>query len=406
MSGGGTGAPAVGEGPFDVPGTPPQGLRDLYGHSPLDKMFAGADVYGTGYEPERAEREPLRVGVIGAGGVAQSKWLPALARLRTLWDPVRVAAVADPREAQGRKLEKIHCCRWYRDHHRMLEEEALDAVVVSSPDALHAAHVEDAVQAGVAALVEKPFCRSLGQAAALCRLAGQRATVVMPVCNLRFSPPLRRAREVAATSDRFSGPLSLVGRMSLGYDYVDLFEGATVHLLDLCRYFLGDASLVHARGLGRGAARHPYPCRQAMVGLDFEGGSLAQLFTSSNALSLKPWLRVEVHGDGSWLVVDDVLDLVVYDSETGPAKSWRPVMASTLVFDEEFGGYMPQLEHFLQVVRGQERPSVVAADGYKAVELVVATHLSLARGEPVRLPLVPDDADAELADLRARWGGR
>lgn len=380
------------------------GLRDLYGHSPLDKMFAGADVYGTGYEPERAERSPLRIGVIGAGGVAQSKWLPALARLRALWDPARLVAVADPSPDQGHKVQEIHGCRWYPDHGRMLREEGLDAVVVCSPDYLHAEHAGDAVQAGVAALVEKPFCESLEQAAALCLLGAERATTVMPVCNLRFAPPLRRAREVMAASGSFSGPLSLLGRMSLGYDYVDLFEGATVHLFDLCRFFLGDARLVRARGLGRGAARHPYPCRQAMVGLDFEGGSLAHVFTSSNALSLKPWLRVEVHGDGSWLVVDDVLELVVYDSETGPAKTWRPVMASTLVFDEEFGGYMPQLEHFLQVVRGEEQPTVAASDGYKALEIVIATHLSLARGEAVRLPLVPDEADAELAGLRAGWG--
>ena len=103
------------------------------------------------------------------------------------------------------------------------------------------------------------------------------------------------------------------------------------------------------------------------------------------------------------MVVDDVFKLVLYDSETGPAKVWKPVLANTLLFDEEFGGYLPQLEHFLQVVRGEEQPNVTAMDGYRAVELITATHLAMASGDAVPLPLEPTRADAELAGLRSQW---
>ena len=193
--------------------------------------------------------------------------------------------------------------------------------------------------------------------------------------------------------------------MHIGYDYVDLLEGATVHLFDLTRFFLGEATSVEARGIGpRGSgSRHHYPFRQAAITLTFASGAVAQLSTSSSALSLKPWLRVEVHGEGVWLAVDDVFELTLYDSETGPSKSWRPVLANTLLFDEEFGGYLPQLEHFLQVARGQEKASITGQDGYKALELIVATHLAMARSDVVRLPLEPGQARDELADLRARW---
>jgi predicted dehydrogenase len=136
--------------------------------------------------------------------------------------------------------------------------------------------------------------------------------------------------------------------------------------------------------------------------MKFASGSVGQIATSSSALSLKPWLRVEVLGQGSWLVVDDVFELTLYDSETGPTKSWRPVLTNTLLFDEEFGGYMNQLEHFLQVVRGEETALTDGTDGYRAFELVVATHLAIAGGAPVKLPLDAAAADRQLAGALER----
>jgi predicted dehydrogenase len=386
--------------------TPPEGPggpADLYGHTPLEKMFAGGDVYGVGVDHQRAARRPLRLGMIGAGGVAQSKWLPALARLRTLWDPVILVGVADPAQEQGRKVERVHGCRWYRDHTQLLSEEKPDVVIVASPDRFHAEHAEDALEAGSAALVEKPFCTSLAEAERLCRLSAAAGPPLMPVANLRFSPPFHRARRFVASLPGFSAEKVVLGKMHLGYDYVDLLEGATVHLFDLTRFLLGDVVEVRARGLGRAPGRHRYPCQQVVISLDFGPAGVAQLFTSASALSLKPWLRVEVHGQRTWLVVDDVFELVLYDSETGPAKVWKPVLANTLLFDEEFGGYLPQLEHFLQVVRGEEEPSVTAMDGYRAVELITATHLAMASGDAVALPLEPIRADAEMALLRSKW---
>ncbi len=372
-------------------------LRDTYGHTPVDKMFGGRDVYGVGFEPRRAGRRPVRLAVIGAGGVVQSKYLPAIARLRMLWDPVELVALADPDEAQGPKVARVQGCRWYSDHRTLLDREQPDAVVVASPDALHALHARDALERGVAALVEKPFTLALAEARELCALAERHDVLLIPVTNLRFAPPFRRAGQLVRDSRAFAAPGLFLGRMHLGYDYVALLEDATVHLLDLARFFMGDVRSVDARGVGRG--HDGYPFRTAAMTLAFESGSIGQVATSSAALSLKPWLRVEVHGDGEWLAVDDVYELAVYDSEVGPTKTWRPVMASTLVLDEELGGHVGQLEHFLQVLRHDEPPLVEGRDGCGAIELAIAAHLSVARGTGVDLPLDPAEADREVRVL-------
>jgi predicted dehydrogenase len=133
-----------------------------------------------------------------------------------------------------------------------------------------------------------------------------------------------------------------------------------------------------------------------VASFEFASGAVGTLYTSSSALSLKPWERVEVYGDHAWLDVDDQYRLTLYDSEEGPAKSWTPVVPNTLLFDEEFGGFMGLIENFLQAIRGAEAPLVTGWDGLRAYELLMACELSLARGgETVCLPLEPEAADAE-----------
>ena len=48
-------------------------LEDTYGHTPIRKMFDQADCYGVLFDEERAARKPVRLGAIGAGGIAVCK---------------------------------------------------------------------------------------------------------------------------------------------------------------------------------------------------------------------------------------------------------------------------------------------------------------------------------------------
>ncbi len=70
--------------------------------------------------------------------------------------------------------------------------------------------------------------------------------------------------------------------------------------------------------------------------LAFASGAIGTLTTSAAALSFKPWERVEIFGRKAFLVVDDQFETTLYDEETGPAKSWRPAIPNTLMFDESF----------------------------------------------------------------------
>ena len=206
----------------------------------------------------------------------------------------------------------------------MLADEPLDGVIVASSDAVHAEHVLACLERGLPVLVEKPLTRSLAGAYTMCRLAEARGLVLMTVSNKRYSPPYRRARRFI-TEGPVHDPALFVGKFNLGYHYVDLFESGTIHLFDLMRYLMGDVRTVRCLGTNRyDRNRRRFPVDNAVASFEFASGAVGALYTSSSALSLKPWERVEVYGDHAWLDVDDQYRLTLYDSEEGPAKSWAP----------------------------------------------------------------------------------
>lgn len=375
-------------------------LEENFGHSPIKKMFDQGDVYGVSYDEERAAKKMVRLGIIGAGGVTVSKYLPAIKRLQTIWEPVEVVAFARRSEQYGKHIEKVWNVPWYRDWENMLGKEDFDGVMILGPNDFHAEHALACLEKGLPILVEKPFTLSLTDGYRVCSLADEKGIPVMTVANKRYSPPYRRAKRFL-DEGIISNPAMYSGKFNLGYDYVvHTFEAGTIHLFDLTRYFMGDIASISTIGVNRYRKdTSAYPFDNAMLNIRFVSGAIGQIYTSSTALSLKPWERIEIYGKNSWLTVEDQYELILYDSEQGPTKSWKPVVPNTLLFDEEFGGFMGLIENFLNVIRKTEKPIVTGWDGYYAYEMNIGALLSLNQVTPISFPLDPETADKERAKM-------
>jgi predicted dehydrogenase len=364
-----------------------------FGHTPYEVAFGRGDVYGVKPDRKRAGKRPLRVGVVGCGGVAQAKWLPAIRYLQTHSEPVTIAGLIDPDAATLAKVAALHGAPAYADIGDLLDMGAVDLVLVLCPDDLHGAVAGQAIAAGVAALVEKPLSRSLDEARALCALAEERGVLLASVANKRFSPPYALAHALIADGSLKAAPTVFSGKFTLGYPYVDILEAGTIHMLDLALWFMGPVRTVHA--LGTFAADR---LESAIATFSFASGAIGTVVTSAAALSFKPWERVEIIGRNALLVVEDQLELTLYDEETGPAKSWKPAIPNTLMLDESFGGYAGLLENVLDAVRGLGPLGASGRDGAVAVALVAAIHESIARGETVEI------GDATVSAKRKRKG--
>ena len=102
------------------------------------------------------------MGLAGGGLAAQAIHLPALHRLP---DRFAVAALADPSPsvrtgvARAFAIPQVHA-----DWRTMLDEAALDALIVCSPNGTHAEIALAALDAGLHVLVEKPLCITVADA--------------------------------------------------------------------------------------------------------------------------------------------------------------------------------------------------------------------------------------------------
>ena len=96
----------------------------------------------------------LRVGVVGAGAIAQVAHLPALSKLRG----AQLVAICDNDRVKARALaDRFGIPDTFTDIEDLLESDQLDVVVITSPNHLHEPHVLSALKAGVNVLCERPL---------------------------------------------------------------------------------------------------------------------------------------------------------------------------------------------------------------------------------------------------------
>ena len=159
--------------------------------------------------------ERIRVGVVGAGWFASRRHLPDLKALVGVEvvalcrrNPEKLERVADHFEVRGR----------YRDYGEMLDREALDAVVVATPHALHYVQAREALERGLHVLLEKPMTLAAAEAEELIGLASKARRVLSVALNPPFWRHTCYAQEAIARGE--------VGRLeSVAIQWIGNTEG-------------------------------------------------------------------------------------------------------------------------------------------------------------------------------------
>lgn len=140
----------------------------------------------------------LKVGIAGLGTMGRNHLRNILDR-----DDVVLTAVADPVEATlSSALAAVGTnVRGYSQPSAMLQEEDLDALIVAVPTTLHFAVAFQAIQRGVAVLVEKPIASTIVDAQQLVR-ASQELGGILQIGHIeRFNPVVRALAERLRAGD-------------------------------------------------------------------------------------------------------------------------------------------------------------------------------------------------------------
>jgi predicted dehydrogenase len=322
---------------------------------------------------EAAIGDRIRLGLVGAGLVAQVAHLPELAALD---DRFEVVAVAEPDARAARTVARRHGIpRVYGDCEAMLDG-GLDAVLVCSPNATHADVVLAALDAGVHVLVEKPLCLEPADGDRIVAARDHTGLTVQVGYMKRFDPayealladlPDRLLHVVTETYDPglrepFGAPPGGVVDV-----YSDVVLGALVHDVNLVRGVLDRCGLSVAR------------VADAFAGPDAAGGTLV---LDDGTRCTLVWLHLPGLGDFRERVVvyaaDGVRSLefpapylrqapTTYANSTGTAagnetrtlRSWREA-------------YRRQLEHFHACVTGGAECRTPAEQGAADIHLLSA----------------------------------
>lgn len=199
----------------------------------------------------------LKLATVGAGYFSQFHY-DAWMRI----DAVDLVAICDLDQDRAKATAgKFGAPRVFSDVGQMLDTVQPDLLDIIAPPPAHLACIRFAAERGVAALCQKPFCRTLDEAVEATRVAEKHGIVLVVHDNFRFQPWYRETRALVD-----EGRLGEVYQLSFWLRpgdgqgpsaYLDrqpyfqqmkrfLVHETAVHFIDTFRFVLGEVSSVYA----------------------------------------------------------------------------------------------------------------------------------------------------------------
>ncbi len=334
----------------------------------------------------------IRVAVIGAGQVGARRAAIAAESARS-----ELVVVADVDEGRAKATAEALGSQYATDWQEVIARADVDAVVVSTSNKFLTPISVQALQAGKHVLCEKPPGRTVVEAAEMAVAAQDSQKTLKIGFTLRFHPGIRQAHQVCQHGD--IGPLYFLravyghgGRP--GYDRewrgnAELAGGGElldqgVHILDLCRWYLGEMHEVVSvtpRWFWDVAPLED----NAFVLLRNSQGQVANFHTSwtqwKNRFSFEVFGRdgyVKVEGLGGSYGVE-TLTVGHRLPESGPPREEQ------VVFDGADSSWQDDWEDFMDAIETGRPPEVSGVEGVEVMKLVEAVYRASRDSERVVL---------------------
>lgn len=366
---------------------------------------------------------PIGTALIGCGKVGNTH-----AQALKLIPESRFSAVFDMDCERARRFAKTYGVQAFTDLDEMLEDPAIRAATICTPNHTHADMILACARHGVHALVEKPMTVDLRGCDLAIRAADEAGICLGVVSQRRLYPPVKRVKQ-ALEAGKIGKPilatLTVMGWRDEGYYRMDDWRGRwategggvlltqTTHQLDLFQWFMGPIEEVFGYWDNY---NHPYIEVEdtAVAVLRFRDGGMGTILVSN---SQKPGFygKIHVHGsngasvgvqtDGGSPFVSGVSenveppinDIWTVPGEEGLLAQWQ---AEDIAFFQEHDlmsyCHQLQIQDFLQAILENREPLVSGREGRKHVELFTAIYRSQSQHAPVRFPLQADGAADRL----------
>lgn len=341
----------------------------------------------------------LGIGIIGSQFVARAH----AESLTRFVQGARLVAVASPTEAHRSQLARdFGIARQYNEYRALLEDPAVDAVIVGAPNDLHARMVIDAAGAGKHVIVEKPFAINLKQADEMIAACAAAKVKLMYAEELVFAPKYVRAQRLV--EEGAFGRVYLVkqlekhsGPHAAWFWDVDRSGGGVLmdmgcHGIEFARWIYGKPKIIAVTG-HCSLVCHTDRTRaedNSIVLLEFEGGGSALIEDSWTFFGGMDD-RAEMYGTEGSVLCDLVHGNAMKTwSNTGYGYAMEKAASSRgysfTVFEENWNyGFPQELQHFVDCIRFDREPSETGPDGREVLRTIFAAYESAATGRRIRM---------------------
>ena len=334
------------------------------------------------------DRAPIRVGIIGAGGIARGFHLRELAAV----PGVDVVACADVDEATaGETAAQFGIPQVYTAYQDLLAREEIDAVVVATPHSLHAPIATEAFAAGKHVLVQKPMATRREDADRLVEAYHNSGRVGMALPYL-FSPAFVAGRDLirqgaigrpvmAHARVAHSGP----GRERWFYQKAIAHGGALfdmgVYAVAALTTLLGPARHVSAMTTTTDPAADVD--ENAALLVRFAHGALGTVETSWRQQAGRE--VAIVYGTGGTVQIEmahwrQAVELFSTDAVAGDRRGWLRIDLPHLP-----RGLPTAHHHFIDSIRARTVPWATIEQGRHVSEILIAGYEAAESGQTIEL---------------------
>lgn len=336
-----------------------------------------------------------RIGVIGAGAIAQACHIPAYAKSGVC----DLVAVADP---EPRSLAQVREAghrfqREYADYHEMLRYERLDAVSVCTPNKFHMDAAVSAIERGVEVLLEKPIAISMAEGRAIVAAARKHKVRVMVGFTHRFNEhcaAVKRELEKGAIGDLYMARIRFAhGGPFPGWAKTDWFYNPDVagggamldmgiHAFDLIQWFIRPITAVQAK---TATLRKKIKVDDNAVIL-CEFGKDCLGYIEVGWTSPAGFVGVELMGDKGYIVIDYMTDTTTMTTGITKPSGERIKKTKILYQKTRTAAWQREMQYFIRTL-GTRKPFAVGLDaGILSLQAALASYESSRTGRRVTIP--------------------
>jgi len=324
----------------------------------------------------------MKVGLIGAGRQGRRR-AQAVKEL----EETELAIVADVDSRAARALAKDLGCEATNNWEEVVARNDLEAVIICTPNHLHAPMSIAALRRRKHVLCEKPLARDPEEAEKIVNAAKEGGVKLKCGLTLRHHPGIQHARE---WFDRgFIGELiflrcryGICGRPGYDKEWRAKFEFSGggelidqgIHVLDLFRWFAGD--FVQAVGFTSTAFWDIAPLEDNAFGLlRTRGGQVASLHVSWT--EWKNLFSFEIFGKDGYIVVEGLGGSYGLEQATLGRRSFvEPFKEESIEFRGEDRCWQDEWKEFIMAIRENREPLGNGLDGLESLKLAYALYES------------------------------